>query len=89
MSYLNHALIENRSSLVVGVETTLATGTAERDAALVMAKRTLKPGSTMGGDKGYNAAEFVKNLCDLKIAPHVTQTKNSAINGSTPVIRLI
>jgi hypothetical protein len=37
MSYLSHALMENRHGLVVDAETTLATGTAEREAALTMA----------------------------------------------------
>ena len=40
MSYLSHALMENRNGLVADAETTLATGTAEREAALTMAKRT-------------------------------------------------
>ncbi len=34
MSYLSHALMENRNGLVNDAETTLATCTAERDAAL-------------------------------------------------------
>jgi hypothetical protein len=33
--------MENRHGLVVDAETTLATGMAERDAALTMAKRTI------------------------------------------------
>ena len=74
MSYLSHALMENRNGLVVDAETTLATGTAERDAALTMAKRSMtKAGSTLGADKGYDAAEFVKELRQLKITPHVAQ----------------
>ena len=83
MSYLNHALIENRNGLVVDAETTLATGTAERDAALVMAKRTMKPGSTLGADKGYDTAGFVKDLRNLKMTPHVAQKKNCAIDSRT------
>jgi transposase len=84
MSYLSHALMENRNGLVVDAETTLATGTAERDAALAMAKRTMtKPGATLGADKGYDTAGFVKDLRDLKITPHIAQKKNSAIDGRT------
>jgi hypothetical protein len=64
-------------------ETTLATCTAERDAALMMAKRTMKLGSTMGEDKGYDTADFVKHLRDLKMTPHIAQKKNSALDGST------
>jgi transposase len=84
MSYLSHALMENRNGLVVDAETTLATGTAERDAALTMAKRSMtKAGSTLGADKGYDAAEFVKELRELKITPHVAQKKHSAIDART------
>jgi transposase len=36
LCYLGHALMENRNGLAVDLETTLATGTAERDAAKAM-----------------------------------------------------
>jgi hypothetical protein len=47
--FMGHALMENRSGLVVDVEVTHATGTAERDAAKIMMGRTVeKPGATLG-----------------------------------------
>jgi hypothetical protein len=51
LSYLGHVLMENRHGLVVDAERTLATGTAERAAALGMA--SLIPGCrpTLGADK--------------------------------------
>jgi hypothetical protein len=36
LAYLGHALMEKRNGLVVGAEATLATGTAERDAAAAL-----------------------------------------------------
>lgn len=49
-----------------------------------MAERTItKPGSTLGADKGYDVADFVKQLRGLKITPHVAQKKNSAIDART------
>ena len=36
LSYLGHALMENRNGLVVNTQVTQANGTAERDAALIM-----------------------------------------------------
>ena len=39
LSHMGHVLIENRSGLVVDAELTAATGTAERDAALVLVER--------------------------------------------------
>ena len=84
LCYLGHALMENRNGLIVDAETTRASGTAERDAALAMAKRTITtPGATLGGDKGYDAAELVADLRDLRITPHVAQKKHSAIDGRT------
>ena len=84
LCYLDHALMENRNGLVVDATTTLASGTAERDAALIMAGRSIKKvGATLGADKGYDAAEFVKQLRDQGVTPHVAQKKHSAIDGRT------
>src|SRR5450631_1700157 len=60
MSYLGHALMENRHGLLVNTMVTLADGTAERDAALLMASQI--PGGkqvTLGGDKNYDTQELV------------------------------
>ena len=39
------------------------------------------PGSTrrltLGADKGYDAAEFIKALQDMKVTPHVAQNKSN------------
>jgi transposase len=75
LAYLGHALMENRNGLVVGAEATLATGTAERDAATALTK-DLPRGATLGADKNYDAAAFVEDLKDRGIAPHV------AVNGT-------
>jgi Transposase DDE domain len=52
LSYAGHALIDNRHGLVVDAEATSATGTAEREAGIEMA-RALPEGATVGADKGY------------------------------------
>lgn len=83
LCYLGHTLMENRHGLIVDVETTLATGTAEREAAEIMARRSLKPGSTLGADKNYDTKAFVQTLRDLGITPHVAQKENSAIDRRT------
>jgi transposase len=75
LAYLGHALMENRNGLVVAAEATLATGTAEREAAARMSER-LPKGATLGADKGYDAEAFVEGLKAREIAPHV------AINGT-------
>jgi IS5 family transposase len=84
LCYLGHALMENRNGLVVDATTTLASGTDERDAALIMAGRSInKAGTTLGADKGYDAAAFVKELRAMGVTPHVAQKKHSAIDGRT------
>ncbi len=75
LSYLGHALMENRNGLVVGAQATLATGTAEREAAARLSER-LPEGATLGADKNYDAEAFVEGLKARGIEPHV------AINGT-------
>lgn len=84
LCYMGHALMENRNGLVVDVQTTHASGTAEREAALAMARRRIgKASATLGADKGYDAAGFVSDLRAQNITPHVAQKKHSAIDGRT------
>jgi transposase len=75
LSYLGHALMENRRGLVVAADATLATGTAEREAASRLSER-LPEGATLGADKNYDAEAFVEGLKARGIEPHV------AINGT-------
>ena len=76
--------MENRNGLIMDVMTTHATGTAEREATLMMAERTItKAGATLGADKGYDTADFVDKVRKQKITPHVAQKKDSAIDART------
>jgi transposase len=87
LSYSGHVLMENRNGLVVDTEVLQANGTAERDAALVMAEAI--PGDhpvTLGADKNYDTADFVAEARNLKVTPHVAQNntnRRSAIDGRT------
>jgi transposase len=87
LCHMGHVLIENRSCLVVDARTTLATGTAEREAAVAMIG--MIPGQhriTVGFDKAYDTADFVADMRSLDVTPHVTQNdkgRRSAIDGRT------
>ena len=83
LCFMGHALMENRNGLAVDVETTLATGKAEREAAEEMVKRSLRPGATLGADKNYDTAGFVKAMRQCKVTPHVAQKEQGAIDGRT------
>ncbi len=85
LSYLGHVLMENRNGLLVQTMLTQADGTAERDAALLMASKL--PGTrrlTLGADKNYDTRDFVGTARGMKITPHVAQNttnRSSAIDG--------
>jgi transposase len=87
LSYLGHGLMENRNGLLVKTLVTQADGTAERDAALLMASKI--PGGqrvTLGADKNYDTRDFVGTLREMKITPHVAQNttnRSSAVDERT------
>jgi len=83
--YMGHALIENRNGLVVNTRVTQATGTAEREAALVMSGE-IGRSATLGGDKNFDTKDFVHRCRDRDLTPHVAQNtanRSSAIDGRT------
>jgi transposase len=79
LAYLGHVLLDNRHGLVTNVCATAATGTAERDAALLLLE-TVPYATTVGADKNYDVASFVAGVQALGIVPHVAQKiRGSAI----------
>ena len=87
LCFMGHALMENRSGLIVQGDLTQADGHAERRAALDMIHRH-SPGSTrrltLGADKGFDAAGFVADLRKACVTPHVARkSRYSAIDGRT------
>jgi transposase len=86
LCFMGHALMENRSGLIVAACLTRADGHAERVAALAMIEpRADRPARiTLGADKGYDAEDFVNELRSMNVAPHVAaKTRSSAIDGRT------
>lgn len=86
LAYAGHVLLDNRYGLVANVCVTAATGTAERDAALVLLDEA-PHAKTVGGDKGFDVSSFVAGLRARGITPHVaqhvTRPGGSAIDGRT------
>ncbi|HLB90622.1 MAG TPA: IS5 family transposase [Terriglobales bacterium] len=88
LSYSGNLLVENRNGLIVDAEVFQANGRAERDAALVMLEQV--PGTkaiTVGGDKGFDTRDFVKECRHMGVTPHLAQNHarpgGSAIDGHT------
>lgn len=92
LAYTEHVLMENRHGLVVDTRTTRAHGAAERMAALdMLAEQPGRPRRTLGADKHFDTGDFVMELRELGITPHVAQNaydsrnarRRSAIDGRT------
>ena len=88
LSYSGNLLVENRNGLIVDAEVFQANGTAERDAALVMLEQVRGTKAvTVGGDKGFDTRDFVKECRQMGVTPHVAQNHarpgGSAIDGHT------
>jgi transposase len=88
LAYCGNVMIENRNGLVVDTELLQCNGTAERDAAMMMAERVEGiERITLAADKGYDTNDFVSEMRGMNVTPHVSQnTKRpggSAIDGRT------
>ena len=74
LSYSGNLLVENRNGLIVSSTVWEATGTAERLAAMAMLEQIPGTGRvTVGGDKGFDTAEFVRECRNMGVTPHVAQ----------------
>jgi IS5 family transposase len=74
LSYSGNLLVENRNGLIVHAMAWEASGTAERDTALLMLEQI--PGTkrvTVGGDKGFDTADFISECRHMQVTPHVAQ----------------
>jgi transposase len=84
LCYLGHVLMENRNGLVVNSLLTQSTGTAEREAAVVMCDEI--EGNhrvTLGADKNYDVRDFIGELRGMKVTAHVAQKQRSAVDQRT------
>lgn len=73
-AYMGHVLMDNRGKLAVDTRLTIASGTAEREAAIEMLGSL--PGEqrkTIGADKNYDTAGFVTACREINVTPHVAR----------------
>jgi hypothetical protein len=77
-TYLGHVLTENRNGLVVAALATQAGAAAEREATLRMidqqrGRARLTDTITLGADKSYHHEQFVQQLRQRLVVPHVAE----------------
>jgi len=85
--------MENRHGLAVDGTLTLATGTAEREAALALLdRRKGRRRITLGADKAYDVRQFIQDLRSRRVSPHVAvdghlsktgKPRSTAVDGRT------
>ena len=82
LSHMGHSLNENRHGLIVSIQASEASGTAERTAALDLVDALEathgKTPKSLGAGKGYDSGEFYRELEKRLIEPHVPLVKNAA-----------
>ena len=85
LCFIGHGLMENRCGLLVDACLTSADGHAERVAALTMIEpHAERPRAiTLGGDKAYDAEDFVNELRSMRVTPHVAQNSSGDARRST------
>jgi transposase len=82
LSYMGHALMENRHGLVMDGSVSLATGTAEREEALdLLDRRPALRRITLGADKAYDVRQFVSDLRRRVVTPHITVDGHVRVTG--------
>lgn len=94
LCYIGHTLMENRHGLAVGGRISQATGTAERETALELidGRRSRRRRITLGADKAYDVEQFVHDLRDRLVTPHIAidghlsktgKPRKTAVDGRT------
>lgn len=79
LAYCGNVLMENRHGLVVDTEVRQCSGTAERDAGMIMAERVEGDHRiTLAADKAYDTKDFVKEMRGMNVTPHVSQNQRRA-----------
>ena len=78
LCFMGHALMDNRNGLIVGAVTTCASGHAARLATLALIEPHADRSQpiTLGADKGYDTSDFVMELRDKAVTPHVAQNQS-------------
>jgi transposase len=84
LCYIGHALMENRHGLAVGGGISQATGMAERETALALIDGRRRGGRriTLGADKAYDVEQFVHDLRDRSVTPHIAIDGHLSKNGT-------
>jgi len=83
LAYTGNVMTENRNGFVVEAELRQVSGIVERETAKDMVVR-YSPGAkriTVGADKGFDTADFVADMRDFNVTPHVAQNTTNRLSA--------
>jgi len=84
LSYAGHVRMDNREGLAVGTRVNQPSGRAEPEAALELVEEIAGWGRvTLGADKGYDRKEFIQELRDHQVTPHIARKPTSILDART------
>lgn len=75
LCFVGTALMENRNGLVVDGRLTRASGVSECLSGIDLADQHITERGTLAGDKGFDTADFVAELRERGITPHLAQNQ--------------
>ena len=81
-------MTENRNGFVVESELRQVSGAVERETAKDMIVR-YSPGAkriTVGADKGFDTADFVSDMRDFNVTPHVAQNTTNRLGKGFAIL---
>ena len=84
LRYLGPIVTENGNGLIVGTSVSEAKLHHEwQQAVELLAKQPVRPGQTVGADKGYDVSNVVDRCREIGFTPHVAQRQHSRIDERT------
>lgn len=84
LSYMGHALVENRHGLLVDLQVSTATGYAERATALDMLDEHVpRDRATLGADRAYDTRDFVDDCRERGVTHTSRRTTPDVVRRST------
>jgi transposase len=89
LSYMGNAMMEHRHGIAVDGDLRIAENNAERNGCLEMLRRKQEgrsKGITVGGDKWFDEAKFIRECRALNIVPHIAvkdQRGSKLVDGRT------
>jgi transposase len=82
LAYIGHAMVDAATGIVRSCETTIASGKAEVEAAIRMAKHCAKARTKIIADRNYDQTPFIDGIRELGLIPHPrAKTKNSQLSS--------